>query len=305
VVSLSIPTRWLYMLTALGFLLVLAPLACAQDDANDVPLGDVARNLRKKPPVGQEVIDNDNLTQVMNEADSQHLSGAALLFSLDPGGKNFRVSTPDVTCSLSFNANASSLLADPISLDELPRSELMKLDGPATIDGDSLQISVHNGTQWDLRELVVGLTIVRQRDNAMNAYPGSARIFPAAAATSNQQDQDPTQKQPDVTILFHIKGAAAPLSTAVFRTPLNFELFPDQEWHWAIVRAKGVPPETSAAPPLTPTTTGTEPLPPLDRGAPDPQTVVLAPNPAKPAVTSRQSSSPIPQAAKNPALPNQ
>ena len=44
-------------------------------------------------------------------------------------------------------------------------------------------------------------------------------------------------------MLLHIKGSAAPSTTATFRTPLNFALFPDQEWHWAIVRAKGIPPQ--------------------------------------------------------------
>jgi len=47
-----------------------------------------------------------------------------------------------------------------------------------------------------------------------------------------------------------VKGSAAPAATALFRTQLNFALFPDQEWHWAIVRAKGVPPP----PPLVETT---------------------------------------------------
>jgi hypothetical protein len=53
---------------------------------------------------------------------------------------------------------------------------------------------------------------------------------------------DPAQKQPDVTVLLRVKGAAAPAATAIFRTALNFALFPDQEWHWAIVKAKGIPP---------------------------------------------------------------
>jgi hypothetical protein len=40
-----------------------------------------------------------------------------------------------------------------------------------------------------------------------------------------------------------VKGSAAPLATAIFRTSLNFALFPDQDWHWAIVKAKGIPPQ--------------------------------------------------------------
>ena len=39
------------------------------DDPNDVPLGDVARNLRKKTPPMQGVIDDDNFTKVMVHAE--------------------------------------------------------------------------------------------------------------------------------------------------------------------------------------------------------------------------------------------
>ena len=69
----------------------------------------------------------------------------------------------------------------------MPRSELAKLDGPATIDGDSLQVSVRNGTLWDLREIVIGLTIVKRPDPAevsiMNAV--AASLVVRSAATSS------------------------------------------------------------------------------------------------------------------------
>ena len=212
----------------------------AQDDANDIPLGDVARNLRKKIPPSEVVIDNDNFSKVVEDAESRRAAGSTMLFSLDPGGKNFRVSSPDVSCSLSFSAKTSSLLSDPTLLDELPRSELAKLEGPATIDGDSLQVSVHNGSSWQLREVVIGLTIIRRPEPGDAAsYYGQARIVPAVADASSHPVQDPDQKQPDVTLLLKVKGSAAPSATAIFRTQLNFALFPDQEWHWAIVRAKG------------------------------------------------------------------
>jgi hypothetical protein len=206
-------------------------------------LGDVARSFRRKPAASDAVIDNDNLSKVVDEAESRRAAGAAPVFSLDPGGKSFHVSSPDVTCSLSFSAKTTSLLSDPLVLDELPRAELAKLDGPATIDGDSFQVSMHNGSSWELREVVIGLTIVNRR-NAEGAasYYGQARIVPAAADAS-QQVQDSFQKQPDVTLLLRVKGSAAPTATAIFRTPLNFALFPDQEWHWAIVKAKGIPPQ--------------------------------------------------------------
>ena len=245
------------------FLLLLVPiLLVAQDDPGETPLGDVARSLRKKPAAEQqEVIDNDNFSNLMEDAESRRVSGASLLFSLDPGGKSFHVSSPDVTCSLSFSSNASSLLADPIALDELPRNELSKLDGPATIDGDSLQLSLHNATDWDLREVIVGLTIVRRTDVEASSYYGagygSAKFVPALAGASSNV-ADATAKHPDVTVLLRIKGAAAPSTTAIFRTPLNFALFPDQEWHWAIVRAKGIAPaEKDAVVPATSTASPT------------------------------------------------
>jgi hypothetical protein len=227
-------------------LLTLTPCAFAQDDPGETPLGDVARSLRKKLASPEAVIDNDNLSKVVDDAESHHAAGTSMVFSFDPGSKNFRVSTPDVTCSLSFTGKTSSLLADPIELDELPRNELAKLEGPATIDGDSLQVSMHNGTSWDLREMVIGLTIVRRRDPADASYHGSARILPVAASEGSSQEQS-GQKQPDVTLLLRVKGSAAPSATAIFRTPLNFSLFPDQDWHWAIVRAKGIPPQDPAA----------------------------------------------------------
>ncbi len=233
-------------------LLALPPHVRAQDDS-DTPLGDVARSFRKKPAAPEAVInvDNDNLSKVMDDAEARHAAGASQVFSLDvrgndPGGKSFHVSSPDVTCSLSFTAKTkTSSLSDSLLLDDLPRTELAKLDGPATIDGDSLQVSMHNGTAWELREVVIGLTIVKRPDPGDTASSfGQARIIPAVAGGSLQQTQDSFPKQPDVTLLLHAKGSAAPSTTATFRTSLNFALFPDQEWHWAIVRAKGIPPQT-------------------------------------------------------------
>jgi hypothetical protein len=223
--------------------LLAPPRASAQEDT-DAPLGDIARSFRKKPaPQAAINVDDDNLSKVMDDAESHRASGASPVFLFDPVAKGFHVSSPDVTCSLSFTAKTSAL-SDPLLLDDLPRAELAKLDGPATIDGDSLQVSMHNGTAWELREVVIGLTIVKRAepgDTAPNL--GQLRIVPAAAS-GFPQVQDSFQKQPDVTMLLHVKGSAAPSTTATFRTALNFALFPDQEWHWAIVRAKGIPPQT-------------------------------------------------------------
>jgi hypothetical protein len=252
------PNRLIRGLLVSGMLLLaLSSRASAQD--SDAPLGDVARTFRKKPAPAEAVIDNDNLSKAVDEAASRHAAGASPVFSLDPrgndpGGKSFHVSSPDVTCSLSFSAKTTSPFSDPLMLDELPRAELAKLDGPATIDGDSLHVLMHNGTAWELREVVIGLTIVRQSApvEASSSF-SQARIVPAAGFSAvksgSQNVQDPYQKQADVTMLLHVKGSAAPSTTATFRTPLNFALFPDQEWHWAILKAKGIPPQ--APPELT------------------------------------------------------
>jgi hypothetical protein len=226
--------------------LALPQRASAQEDANDAPLGDIARSFRKKIAPSEVIIDNDNFSKVVEDAESRRAAGSTMVFSLDPGEKSFHVSSPDVSCSFSFSAKTSSLLSDPIVLDELPRSELAKLDGPAAIDGDSLQVSMHNGSSWELREVVIGLTILRRPEDVDAVYSyGPARIVPAVAGASAPQVQDSVHKQPDVTVLLRVKGSAPPSATALFRTQLNFALFPDQEWHWAIVRAKGVPPQIS------------------------------------------------------------
>ncbi|MFZ0421031.1 MAG: hypothetical protein WAM04_23220 [Candidatus Sulfotelmatobacter sp.] len=276
--------RWTTALLVAGLLVLALPQRVhAQDDPNEAPLGDVARSFRKKVASPEEVvIDNDNFSKVVEDAESRRVSGSTMVFSLDPGAKSFQVSSPDVSCSFSFSARTSSLLSDPIALDELPRSELAKLDGPATIDGDSLQVSMHNGTAWELREVVIGLTILRRPGpgDAAASY-GAARIVPAVADGSAPPVQDSFQKQPDITVLLRVKGSAAPSATALFRTQLNFALFPDQEWHWAIVRAKGVPPQ----PPAETTTQldqvpGQLPVPPLTD--PGPQTAPLTPTPPNP-----------------------
>src|ERR1700691_793191 len=279
-VRVAISIRVTMVLLAAGMLALALPLrVSAQDDANDTPLGDVARSFRKKtPPSSEVVIDNDNFSKVVQDAETRRATGSTMVFSLDPSGKSLHLSSSDVSCSLTFSAKTSSLLAGPLMLDELPRSELATLDGPATIEGDSLEVSVHNGALWEMREVVIGLTIVRGPDpDDAASYTGKARIVPAVASVSSRPVQDSSKKLPDVTILLRVKGSAAPSGTALFRTQLNFALFPDQEWHWAIVRAKRVPPP---APPEATTAMQSAPAvewPPTLPGG-SPQSLPLAPS---------------------------
>src|SRR5208282_6776683 len=115
-------SRLLAPVALLGALLfVLCPRAAmAQDD--DPSLGDLARTIRKykaqqpqqPSDPAQTVIDNDNLAQVMEDAKkARPLRQDKTVFSIDPSSNALKISSPDVTCSLSFNARASSLLVKP------------------------------------------------------------------------------------------------------------------------------------------------------------------------------------------------
>ncbi len=210
------------------------------DDA--VSLGDLARAVRKsKAPVAAPlVIDNDNLSQVMDEVQTHRLSPKPEP-PAPPRTREFSLSSPDGNCSLSFNASTTSSLNPPFVSEDLPPAQLAKLEGPATIEGDNLEVSMYNGSVWKLTEITVGLTLVRRPlDDAV--YLGSARLMPAVAT-------EPSEKKPsELTLLFHLKGAVLPLASNVFHEKLGAPLAPDQEWHWAILEAKGIPPSPDPPP---------------------------------------------------------
>ena len=227
-----------YFGVVLVFLGMLLPHGAVAQSDGAVSLGDLARSLRQskepKAPTAPTIIDNDNLSQVIEEVEHFRLNGKPK-FSFDGVGKTFQMSSPDGTCSLSFNANATALLSSPFVSENLPQSELAKLDGPANIHGDTLELSVYNASSWNVKEITVGLTIVRH-DEPSAAYFGSVKLLPAAA-----DEELPSDKRSDSTLLLHLKGSAAPFATTVFREKLETSLSADQEWHWAIVEAKGIP----------------------------------------------------------------
>jgi len=238
--------RSLYFVIAL--LGLVFPLTTyAQSDDTAVPLGDLARSLRKNKapdPAAPTIIDNDNLTQVMQQVQTKRLEGAPV-FSIDSAGKDFKVSSPDGTCSLTFNANSTALLSVPYVAQDLPESEIGKLDGPATIDGNSLQVSVFNGSAWNVKEITVGLTIVRHDDAAATQF-GTAKLIQTSTGITDPAAS--AEKHSDLTVLYHLKGSAAPSATIVFRSALEVPPAPEQDWHWAIVQAKGIPPTPSLPP---------------------------------------------------------
>jgi hypothetical protein len=245
-----------YRATIFAVCAILLCCSCgwAQSEDHPTPLGDVARSLRKKKEQPQQtpsptVIDNDNFSQVLDDAETHHVTSSSFVYSFDRVGRTFQVSSPDITCSLSFNAHAASLISRPYVQLDLPEEELRKLDGPAAIGDDGLQVSVFNGTQWKVEEITVGLTIVR-RAAPTAGYYGSGKLVPASSETSVA-----AVKQPDITTLLHLKATAQPSVTTVFKAPLSLTLSPDQEWHWAIVQARGFPPkpqDSALASPLVP-----------------------------------------------------
>lgn len=230
-------------------LAVLTPvLATAQDDPNDIPLGDVARNLRKKnPQPDQPVIDDDNLSQIMREADSRRVFGASLRYMMAGETKGFQISSPDVTCSLSFSPNVKSLLASSqYAQMDLPAGDVAKLAGPATIEGDTLSVSLQNGTNWHLSEISVVLTILKKKTRPdLSLTPGSP-ILPDALGSLAEESQVRPEKSQDTVLIYRMRAAAPPWSRALFSAPLNLDLAPSDEWHWAIVEAKGYPPNDAA-----------------------------------------------------------
>lgn len=229
----------------LAFCLLFAPLAAvAQDqDDNSPSLGDLARTLRKEkaqtqpqqPSAVPAVIDNDNLKQAMEDArKARSVKEDRTVFSIDPSGKNLKVSSPDVTCSLSFNSQATSLLIKPVLVEDLPLTDLLKIDGPGYIQDENLQLQVFNGSDWDLREITIGLTL--ERKPGQNAeVAASARVIPAAQGSGVA-----VERRSDVTLLYHLKTAAKPFSTTAFRENIGITPGPDEDWRWSIVEAKGI-----------------------------------------------------------------
>jgi hypothetical protein len=264
---------------SLAFLLILClawPLAAAAQE-DEPSLGDLARTMRKNKAAPQQerpVIDNDNLSQAMEDVKKLKPENR-LTFSLDKAGNGFKVSSPDVTCNLSFSARSTSLLIKPVLLEDVPIGELLKLDGPASIQDDNLQLEVYNGTEWELREITVGLTLERKPgENAELA--ASARVIPAAQGFAPPA----VEKHSDVTVLYHLKGTAKPFNTTTFKENIGVTPTPDQDWRWSIVEAKGIRPADSQIPPEPQV-----PPEPLPNAAPMPLPNVATPADAVPAPT--------------------
>jgi hypothetical protein len=206
----------------------------AQED--DIPLGDVAREFRhSKPSDPADIIDNDNFSLMMDKAESERLDGQPV-FAISPSGRTFTAISPDGTCSLSFVASSANRTPAAYIASDLPQDELLKLEGPAYIEDGSLAVSIHNGTTWEVKEIVVGVTVLQTQSGAeyRPAMMGPVPVNP--------------EKLPDLTMLYHLKGSSIPGATTIFSGPLGGNFGGSKDWHWAIVGARGIPP---AAPPST------------------------------------------------------
>lgn len=240
---MQLPTIRAAFLPAVLLAVLTSTALWAQDDPSETPLGDIARELRKKNPSSRAVIDDDNLSRVMAEAEKQRGPGSALRFLMAGESKGFQLSAPDVTCNLSFTANARSLLAKQYAQMDLPEDQLLKLQGPAAIERDVLTVSVFNGTDWHVSEVTVALTVVQKplAGDLFSSY-GELRMTPGPIDNLAESEARP-EKKPDTTMIYRMRAAAPPSMTTVFSSPLNLDLAADEEWHWAIVEAKGYPPQ--------------------------------------------------------------
>jgi hypothetical protein len=208
----------------------------AQDD--QVSLGDLARSLKKAKPTTDErpVIDNDNLPIMMDKAEAERLNGKPV-FSIDSSGKTFRMTSLDGTCSLAFDARSAALIKTPYVSSDLPQYELAKLDTQAAISDGVLEVRLHNGTGWEIKEIVVGITQLN---------PPAPGLQSARLLTAFQLGP----KAPDVTTIYHLKATAPADGNGVFRAEVSGDVGQSENWHWALVSARGVPP---AAPVQAPT----------------------------------------------------
>lgn len=227
-------------------------MATAQSD--DLPLGDVARSFRKSQAPSQKVIDNDNLPQVMEQGETRKWL-APKPVALKPAPQLINFQSPNITCALSFNGGGTDSLANAPHPERLPDDDVAKLEGPASLVGDTLEISVLNGSAWDVREITVGLTIVHKQ------LPSSATFLIAPAKLVPTAPESADHKRQDTTMVYRIHGTAPPYASAVFREVLDRPLAADEEWHWAILQAKGLPPAQPAAPEQTPATAPAAPTP--------------------------------------------
>ena|SRR5579864_3781561 len=210
-------------------------LLCA---AQEPSLGDLAREARKShstQPV--KVYTNEDIPRSTSEviwrsAVSAPPATAATAVDTDPPTLSpIKVRSEDVECNFSFRAQPLVPHSKPenAGVTALPASEVAKLDGTASIWGDTLDVSIHNDTGWSLREVTVRLLIGGHGDEGRvaHSHPAGHGDGPGTATS------DP---------LLALRLSAEP-HTATVSSELLSENVNGQEWSWEIVQAKGIPPK--------------------------------------------------------------
>lgn len=94
-----------------------------------------------------------------------------------------------------------------------------------------LIVAIYNRTDWHVSEVAVALTIVKKN-------------FLGGMSIGGEELEVRPEKKPDTTVIYRMRAAAPPSETTVFNATLQRELAADEEWHWAIVQARGYPPQT-------------------------------------------------------------
>ena len=116
-----------------------------------------------------------------------------------------------------------------------------------------------------MSEIAVAVTIVKKNSDASSLNGLSAMAGPDPVVRP--------EKKPDTTFIYRMRAAAAPWATTTFNAPLNGDLAEGEEWHWAILQARGYPPHVGdIAPQTTAQTQDSAPaqpaLPPLSEAPP-------------------------------------
>jgi hypothetical protein len=80
----------------------------------------------------------------------------------------------------------------------------------------------------------------------MVGMPYAANLQTEGANAGPQESAVRPEKKSDVTLIYRMRAAAPPSTTTVFNAQLKGDIGPDEEWHWAIVQARGYPPKNYA-----------------------------------------------------------
>src|SRR5262249_5113527 len=117
--------------------------------------------------------------------------------------------------------------------DDLPSAEFKRLRGVATWAGDSLKLTVYNGTGWRITELAVKVS--RFKDDDFLEDPRPLVLLPPGAAVEAGVDDLLSRVAPD-----RKKPGLNPADTGPFEGKAGPQ---PENFRWEIESAKGYPPK--------------------------------------------------------------